>query len=127
MSTLIPSGARTKVIFIILPDNVHNITPLSELVTGMTIILNVTLRLGVNKTVITRQPALSHSMSMNLVRVTGLSIKDVRPIMTGLVRKQVLPSLVLPIRNSKRIRVVVLMILLMEHVASRPVVRLIPH
>ena len=38
-----------------LPESVRSIMPSSELVTGMTIILNVMLRLGVNKTDITRQ------------------------------------------------------------------------
>ena len=125
MSTLIPNIARTKVILIILPDNVHNITPLSELVTVMTIILNAMLRHGVNKTVITLQPAPFRSMLMNLVRVTTLYIKTVRQIMPELVRILVMSTLVLPVRNSKTLPDDALMIPLTEPAVRRQDVRLI--
>ena len=124
---MIPPSAKAKVLPIMLPVSVRSTMPLSEPVIVMTIILNAMLRPGVNKTVITLHPAPFRSMLMSLVRVTGLCIKVVRPIMTGLVRILVIrkKTSVRQVKNSKRIRVVVLMILLMVLAVRRPVVRLI--
>ena len=82
-----------------LPANVRSIMPLSELVTGMTIILNVMLRLGVNKTDITRQPVLFRTMLTSPAPVTALSIKVVKETMTGLVKNSIIQRLVLPDRS----------------------------
>ena len=85
------------------------------------------LRHGVNKMVITHQkiPVLFPNMLTNLVRVTILCIKDVRPTMTELVRILVMSTLVLPVRNSKTLPAAALMIHPTEPVVRRQDVRLI--
>ena len=90
---------KAKALPIMLPVNVRSIMPLSELVTVMTIISNVTPRLGVNKTDITQQLVLFRNMSTALVRVTVLCIKAVKPIMTVLVKIPALPRLARPAKN----------------------------
>ena len=116
---------KAKVIPIMLQENVRNITPKSERVNVMTIILNAMHKPGVSKTDITPQPAPFRSMLTILVRVTVLCIKAVRPIMTVPVKKPVLPKPVRQARSSKRTPDDVLMIPLMGLVVNLPVVRAI--
>ena len=116
---------KAKVIPIMLQENVRNITPKSERVNVMTIILNAMHKPGVSKTDITPQPAPFRSMLMILVRVTVLCIKAVKPIMTVPVKKPVLPKPVRQARSSKRTPDDVLMIPLMGLVVNLPVVRAI--
>ena len=116
---------KAKALPTMLLVNALSIMPLSELVTVMTIILNVTPKLGVNRTDIIRQPVPFRNMSMKLVRVTVLCTKAVKPTMTVPVKKPVLPKPVLQARSSKRTPGDVLMIPLMGLVVNLPVVRVI--
>ena len=59
---MIPPFVKAKALLTMLPVNVLNIMPLSELVTVMTIILNVMHKPGVSKTDITQQNVLFRSM-----------------------------------------------------------------
>ena len=116
---------KAKALPTMLPVNVHSIMPLSALVTVTTIILNVTPKLGVNRTDIIRQPVPFRNMSMKLVRVTVLCTKAVKPTMTVLVKKPVIPKPVRQAKSSKRTPDDVLMIPLMGLVVNLPVVRVI--
>ena len=91
----------------------------------MSTISNAMLRLGVRKTDITQLPVLFRNMLMILVRVTVLCTKAVKPTMIVLVKTPVIPTLVHPVRSSKKSQDVVLMILLTEPVVRRLVVRAI--
>ena len=116
---------KAKVLPIMLPANVRSIMLKLRNVTGMTIILNVMLRLGVNKADITRPHVLFRTMLTSPVLVTVPFTKVVKETMTGLVRKPVLPKPVHPVRSLKRTPAVALMIHLTAPVVNRPVVRLI--
>ena len=91
----------------------------------MIIILNAMLRPGVNKTDIIQHHVPSRTMLTSPVLVTVPFTKVVKETMTGLVRKPVLPKPVRQVRSLKRTPAAAPMILPTEHVASRPVVRLI--
>ena len=121
----IPPFVKAKALLTMLPENVRNIMPLSELVTVTTIILNAMLRPGVSKTDIIQLPVPFHNMSMKLVRVTVLCIKVVKPTMTVPVKKPVLLKPVRQVRSSKRTPDDVLMILLTALAVRRQDVRLI--
>ena len=121
----IPLFVKAKASPTMLTVNVRNIMPMSENVPVTTIILNVMLRLGVNKTDITRQPVLFRTMLTSPAPVTALSIKVVKEIMTGPVKKPVLPSPVRQVRSSKRTPAAALMTHLTAPVVNRQDVRLI--
>ena len=116
---------KAKALPIMLPVNVPSIMLKLRNVTGMIIILNAMLRLGVSKTVIIQHHVLSRTMLTSLVLVTVPFTKVVKETMTAHVRKPVLPKLVRQVRSLKRTPAAAPMILLTEHVASHPVVRLI--
>ena len=115
--------AKAKVLLTILPANVRSIMPLSKLVTVMIIILNATFRPGVKITDTIRHLVLFLNMLTLPVQVTGLCTKDVKPIMTVLVRILVMSTLVLPDRSLKRPPAAALMIHHMVPAVRRPDVR----
>ena len=83
----------------------------------------MTLKHGANKTGITLLLVLFRNMLINHVRVTGLCINNVKPIISGLVVIPVIQTPVLPGKSLRRIPDAVLMILLTVPAARRPVVR----
>ena len=115
--------AKAKVLLIMLPENARSIMPLSKLVTVMTIILNATLRPGVKITDTTQPHVPFQTMLTSLAQVTQLYTKVVKETMTGLARKQVLPSPVRQVRSSKKHLAAALMIHHMVPAVRRPDVR----
>ena len=91
----------------------------------MSTISNVMPKHGVRKTDTTQQPVPFRNMLMILVRVTVLCTKAVKPTMTVLVKKPVIPKPVRQAKSSKRTPDDVLMIPLMGLVVNLPVVRVI--
>ena len=107
---MIPPFAKAKVLLTILPANVRSIMTLSKLVTVMIIILNATLRPGVKITDTIRHLVLFLNMLTSLAQVTQLYTKDVKPIMTGLARKQDIQTPARQDRSLKRPPAAALMI-----------------
>ena len=119
---MIPSGARRKVIPIMLPVNVRSIMPRSVNVIVTTIISNAMPRLGANKTDIIRQHALFLIMLTNLALVLGLYTKAVKEITNVLAKTPVIPTLARQAKSSMPADAV-LMITHMVHVADHQVTR----
>ena len=87
MSTLTPSGARTKVIPIMLQVNVRNIRRRSVSVRKMIIISNAIRLNGVLIMVITLRPALCRPLLTDSVRTASLIINNVKKTGRALVGK----------------------------------------
>ena len=95
MSTPTPSGARTKVIPIMLPANVRNIRRRSVSVKKMIIISNAIRLNGVLIMVITLRPALCRPLLTDNVRTASLITNNVKKTDRGLVGKPDMSILVL--------------------------------
>ena len=95
MSTLTPSGVRTKVIPIMLPANVRSIRRRSVSVKKMIIISNAIRLNGVPTTGITLRPALCRPLLMDSARTASLITNNVKKTGRALVGKPDMSILVL--------------------------------
>ena len=113
---------KAKALPITLQVNVPSIMLKLRNVTGMIIILNAMLRLGVNKTDITRQPVPFQTMLTSLAQVSLLYTKVVKETINGLVAIPDIQTHARPVRNFMP-PAAVLMITISVPAAGLPAVR----